>query len=575
MLFARMKTYDWKKFNRRELLFHLGALAALAVIAVVAYGYFYKPILHSDDWSVILGRWYANKLNWFNLAEQRPLLMARFKVLYGLFGLDIHAFYLVLWTLNLLNVVLVYFLSQRFFAKNIAVAFSIAAVALVYPSDLTHMWLIMINVRTVVLLILLYVYLLSIYAEDAHWITLWMALLCLLLTFGMYEGQLGIAMVWPLLLLLIKPQRSWSKRLGLLLPLVLGILFILWRTVGYAVFEIEYADHGNEELLQLEPIVILSRLLRGYRLMLWAWLDPLTQAFGLAGWQVAMILLIAVIIFIFLGYVAVQGFFGRKERYLTQEQHSNQLRRFMLAMFIGPVIIGAAYFPSIVFFRPTLFQLHTRLNIFPLIGASVTIVALLGIIASLLSRKQKQINGMVFSGVIPLIFLGTLVQAQVQYDDGVAWEEQKKIWHQLFELVPDFKDDAHIVIILSENRGQIPSLNRNGQRLPFAGGWDIGAGLNMLYGRYDLSGDLATSESFLPEGVIAYYGDVVKPYDQVVVLTYDGDPKQLTIIEDLAAENLAQTPNLDYRPYERITNVPTTRVQFRWLVGSETDKQME
>lgn len=569
----KIQSLRWKKVNTHNLVWHLCAIAGLVIIAAIAYGIFYKPILHSDDWSVILGRWYSGKINWFDLTEQRPLLMARFKILYGIFGLNLHAFYSVLWFLNLLNVVLVYLLLQRFLARNTAIVFGMAAIVLVYPADLTHMWLIMINIRTVVLSILLYAYLLLIYADNGHLVALLGALLCLLLSLGMYEGQLGIAMAWCLLLFVIKLPESWKRRLGLALPIVLGVLFVLWRTVGYSVLQIEYADHGNEELLQLSPYIILSRLLRGYGLMLWAWLEPLTNAFDFTGGQAAILLFLVVVFFILMGYIISQAFRRLAGEYLTPKQYEDQLRSFMLLVLIGTVVIAVGYFPSIAYFRPTIFQLHTRLNIFPLIGASIALVALLAVIVSLVSRKQGQINTMVLAGTIPLIFLGTMVQAQVQFDDGVSWEEQKRIWNQLFELAPDLEDDTHIVLILSENEDQAPSLNRNGQRLPFAGAWDLGTGLKMLYGKSDLSGDLATKESFFAKGVKANYSDTLTSYNQVVILAYDGTPRQLRIIEDLAAENLVQITIPEYRPYGHIINVPTTQIQFRWLVSNETDKQ--
>ena len=201
------------------------------------------------------------------------------------------------------------------------------------------------------------------------------------------------------------------------------------------------------------------------------------------------------------------------------------------------------------------------------------VVALLAVIVSLISRKQGQINIMVLAGTIPLLFLGTMVQTQVQFDDGQSWEVQKQIWNQLFELAPDLEDDTHLVLILPENEEQTPSLNLNGQRLPFAGAWDLGTGLKMLYGKTDLSGDLATKESFFAEGVKAYYSDTLTSYDQVLVLAYDGTPRRLRVIEDLAAENFVQTTVPEYQPYEHIINVPTTQIQFRWLVSNNTEKQ--
>ena len=107
----------------------------------------------------------------------------------------------------------------------------------------------------------------------------------------------------------------------------------------------------------------------------------------------------------------------------------------------------------------------------------------------LMMRKQKQINIVILGTAFPFILLGMMVQASVQYDNRSAWEEQKQIWQQLFLLAPDIKDGATVFFLLPDDDKQTSSLNRNGQRVPFDGGWDISTGLNMLYGKFTLKGD--------------------------------------------------------------------------------------
>jgi hypothetical protein len=580
MFFGKIQAHQWEDIKRRSTFQHIGVIVVLAIIAAISYWFFYAPILYSDDWSIVLGRWYSDKMHWFDLSEQRPLLKARLMILYGIFGLNIHAFYVVLWVLEVLNATLLYFLVLKFFPKSKVIAFSIAALVLVYPADFTHMWLIMINIRTVVLLVLLYTYLLLVYADGGHWVALWAALLCLLLSFGMYEGHLGMTMAWCVLVILIRKPDSWKRKLNLLLPLILGGLFILWRMVGYSFFEIEYADHNYEARLQLAPVLILSRLLSGYRLMVWAWLDPLVHAFGLKGWQAAAILLLLIILCIGLVYVISRIYRKLAGNYLTHQQHSAQLHRFMLLMLVGPILIAAGYIPYIMFFEPSYFPfiLSSRGNLFALPGAAATLVALLTVIALLLSRKHIQLNLMVLAGVLPLILLGILIQMQVQYDNRVAWEEQKQIWHELFELAPDLKDGTSVHFILSDNE-RAPSLNKNGVRPALGPKSQVRAALNMLYGKHNLDGDAFIREIlfvnqefirkkvFLEEGVSSYTGMQPIPYDRTIFLAYDGHPRQLRVIEDLQAENLVSFPVPNYAPYDRIVETPATGVGLRWLVG--------
>jgi hypothetical protein len=185
---------------------------------------------------------------------------------------------------------------------------------------------------------------------------------------------------------------------------------------------------------------------------------------------------------------------------------------------------------------------------------------------------------MVLAGVLPLVLLGMMVQMQVQYDDRIAWQEQKQIWQELFVLAPDFKDGTGIIFILSDNE-QSPSLNVNGIRPALGPKSQVKTALNMLYGRRDLDGDVfireilfmnhefIRKELFLEEGVRSYTGTQPIPYDQTIFMAYDGNPRQLRVIEDLSAENLVDFPVPNYAPYDRIIKTPTTRGALRWLVG--------
>lgn len=559
--------------SKNTLLLQGYPIIILVIIAVMSYGIFYAPILYNDDWSYMIGRWYGGTMKWFDLAELRPMQKIPFVILYGIFGLNIHVFYAIFWSLNVLAAVQLYFLMLKLTPKNVTIAFAMAAIFLVYPADFTHMWVSQLHSRVAVVFTLLYAHLLLAYKDNGRQSALWGSLLCLLFSFAMYEGQLGVAMAWCLLLIVTTKRDFWRNRsnLNLLLPLVLGTIFILWRTVGYDIIGIkdsyEYIDR-----VQLTPAVIISRLIQGYQVMVWAWIEPLTHAFGLSG-GLALIFISGVIILCgLLAYWVNQRYRNQQNRYLTQPQHLDQLRYFMLSFLLGALFIVAGYIPLIAVFNPTFFQAGSRVNLFALLGASTTIISLFAIVVLLLSRKQPQINQTILAGTMPLILLGMMVQARIQYDDRAAWHEQKQIWQELFALAPDLEDGTSIHFIFSASEDSVLSLNRNGQRPPLFASWDTGAALNVLYGKNSLRGDVSTKGLFLEEGIKNQYFDEITPYDQALVMTYDGNPKQLRIIEDLEAEKLVDFTVSNYTPYEHIIETPTSQTDFRWLVGVTPDE---
>lgn len=566
MQFDRQNRIDKSTLLRQGL-----PIIILVIIAIISYTIFYAPILYSDDWSLIIGRWYNGNLTWFDSAEQRPFLKAPLVVLYGIFGLNVQAFYAILWTLNVIAAIQLYFLILRLTSMNVSIAFAIAAMILVYPADFTHMWLTMIMIRSVVVVILMYAYLLLVYSDTGSGWVLVGALLCLVLPFGIYEGQLGVTITWAIFLALKKRASGWRKWPILLLPGIIGGLFLLSRAFGYSVVGGEDSNHYFEHV-QVTPGVIVIRLIMGYRIMVWAWVEPIMHSLGLNRWQAVLGFLLVITFSGFLAYVIHQAFHKLNSRPLIPQQHLDQLRFFMWMMVIGSVFIAAGYIPFIAIFMPTLFPLGSRVNLFALMGGAVTIVSLLTVMSLVFGRKQSQINFITLAAAAPLIILGTLVQVQVQRDDRTTWEEQKQIWHELFILAPDLKDGTSVRFVISDNKPQASSLNRNELRLPLFGNWDVGTGLNMLYGKHSLHGDVAIKELFLVEGIKEYYHDTVIPYDRALVVAYDRGSKQLRIIEDLAAENLVDFPVSNYAPYERIIETPTVKTDFRWLVGGTTGK---
>jgi hypothetical protein len=471
-----MQTDQQEKRINRAILAHTIPVTILVAIAVVSYWSFYEPILYDDDWSLVIGRWYFDKLKWVDWENRRPLQLTPLMILYGIFGLNLHAFYIVLWLLNIIAAIQLYFLTLKFTSKNIAIAFSIAAVFLIYPADFTHMWVTMVGIRLAVILTLAYAHLLLIYANTGRRSLLWIALFFLVISLARYEGQFGITMAWCLVLVLMKRTILRKERLGLLLPFMVGFVFMLWRTIGYSVTEV------NDNYLtgfQLTPLVIIGRLVAGYRIMVWAWVEPITHALALNRWLTMLAILVTLVLCGFLILMMRRGH-KRKDIKLTEKQREIQLRTYMFMVLVGSMFIAAGYIPTIAIFSPTFYSVHSRMNIFALPGAAVTIVALLNVVLLLGMRNQSQINSTVVIVISPLILLGMLIQIGVQYDNRVAWAQQKQIWQELFELAPDIEDGTKVYFLLPDDQQGL-SLNKYSRRSPLRVSWEIASAHNVIY----------------------------------------------------------------------------------------------
>ena len=193
-----LQTYWAENVEKRPVLQHLFPIIFLLLIGFIAYGFFYAPIIYNDDWSFMIGRWYYGSMKLFDLGELRPLQKAPFAILYAVFGPNIHLFYVIFWALSVLAAIQLYFIMLRL-VKNNPIAFGIVAIFLIYPADFTHMWVSQLHNRLAVVFTLLYAHLLLVYRDNGRRAALWGGLLSLLLSLTMYEGQLGVAMLWCLL----------------------------------------------------------------------------------------------------------------------------------------------------------------------------------------------------------------------------------------------------------------------------------------------------------------------------------------------------------------------------------------
>jgi hypothetical protein len=164
------------------------------------------------------------------------------------------------------------------------------------------------------------------------------------------------------------------------------------------------------------------------------------------------------------------------------------------------------------------------------------------------------------------VVLGIVTQASVQYHNRVAWREQQTLWHELFVVAPDFKDDTMVLFVLPGFRDRAGYFNW--QRTPLSASWEASSAVRLLYDNATLSADVyfpdieEPIEPVLTErGVLTQDTGALTPYAQTVAFQYDSATGTLSQWEQLPADLIpgAKGPIglcSDCVLAERVLNVP-------------------
>jgi len=550
------------------------SIAALVFVVVIglSYGAFYAPILYSDDWSHIVEGLAGNRWRFIDLSSRRPLVHAPILLVYSIFGLNIHVFYLVLVLCQWVSAVGMHCLLGKINLDSL-LTLLLVLLFLVYPADYSRMWLNMLHVRFVYVLLVVYAWSLFIYQDRNHIAALVVALLCLLISLGIYEAHLGVALGWAILMFFRSKRLSLPRKLGVLSPFILAVAFSLWRTYGIG----RAGVHDNYlELVQLAPSMLLSRLVAGFKVLIWAWIEPFRQAFGggpdlaftySSNWRYYLV--IAGVIA--LGWIGVM-LLGRKgsfEDVLSRDDRLREIHLAALLFLVGGLFVIAGYLPIVTVYMPNLVQHDSRANLFALPGASLCFVALFYMTSILLTRHRKQVRELLIVSVIPLLIIGAVTQVWIQHDAQVAWEDQKAIWARLFELVPDAVDGTQMLLVLPGYQECTGLVNWN--RTPVSAQWEVRSAIRVLYGNATLSGDvffpdLCSRVELRQDGVVSLWTQDVTPYAEIVVLVYDGGTRQLRLAENLQDDLGLKWPTPDYDPWARVLSSTKSSIELRRLV---------
>ena len=522
-------------------------IAILSIVAVgcLAYWLFFVPAIFMDDWTSVLERVVTGNARWFDLQFRNPLLFTPFLVQHRLFQLNVSAYYAVIWLLGALNTLLLYLVAVRFpLPERRSFALVAAILFWIYPTNYTHMWMIQLGIYCGTVLAFLYGYSLLRFAEGARWPTLALALTCLLLSLGFYEGQVGVVTAWASILALLYRRAAVWRIAGLLTPILLVGLFSAWRTLGFQSAGIE--DQYLSRVV-ITPDVLLSRLLLGYKVSLaWGWTYSVEQfipwASGAKTAGLFLILSIALTWFS-LDWFAPRA--GAMVRQATMTSHSRTqrltlVRPFVVSAVIGVALIGAGYIPVVLVYLPSLSGIGSRHNGFATIGGAVFFSSVLMAGALLCSGDTRRMRYQVLASAMPLVLIGILTQASVQYHNRVAWREQQNIWQELLSTVPDIKDNTMVLFVLPGYQDRTGFYNW--RRTPLSASWEASSGVRLLYDNFTLSGDVyfpdieePTEPELTADGVFIRDTNTMVPYSQAIAFLYDSSAGNLIKVDEIPA----------------------------------------
>lgn len=551
---------------------HLHSLLILGGASILSLWLDYDSRLVLDDWAQIVSNRVFGHMEWFAWGRARPMDMAIYKAISNLFGLNIFAYYLINTLIILCVFFMIYTLLDRLLPQLHPFPLIVSLVALLYPADYTLTWITMINNRLAWLVALIGMWLLLEYATRGGSLHLILATLFFFAPLWIHEGALGVTITWCFCLALIIKKHSGWRRITLLSPLILLASFIALRIVFRPRMNVH--DPNINNFAGLSPVFVWSRL-KQVIVLAKAWVEPFPELFQEIGWGVwpKRVLLIGLAFVIGLAILCLSVML-RRYQHLAGEPFSTgdktQIsQKFGWTILFASGFLVAGYVPFIINFAPNLDDISTRANMYAIPAASTIIVAMIGLFALLLARSRKQWQVLLWIGVVPLLIIGLGVQMTIQQRWSSAWDQQTKIWKQLFILVPNFEDNTTVVLVLEDYQDL-----GYAEHPPLYAQWEVEHALRVLYEEESLSGrilfpsaDIYSEALLTPDGVVGAYLEET-PYDQVVFVKVEivrGTAK-LRLLYNLKEELSLPFQASGYDPEYRIDQTPTNYWRYRYLV---------
>jgi hypothetical protein len=492
------------------------------------------PTLFGDDWGFFVHQ-YGQLDCPKSLDTPRPLDHCATYLLSRLIGLNIGANHIILLVLNLVVPLLFFYLLENIFQEKSLINFLITFVFIVFPTDINHHWLNIINYRVVSILMLGGGILFLKYWRTARWQYLGLSTLLFLISIGIYEIHLGLLIAGSLLVFLFPKNRNKYYRIGLLIPMLISGAAIIWRVL------IPASDYGGWSLqaIDLTPSIIITKiayLIKVNAYYGWSFVfEGLTGAKSGFWLEIFLIMALVLLTFIFSLLFKSRGRSGEKE--LTRTFPS--LNGWLKYLLLGLVLIVAGYFPIIVFNRLNLDFDNARIHIMASFGGAITLIALLGILVR--AFRNQSAKGYAIISILVLIFFMTGVTHQWKFnyfETKTAWEQQKSIWKAIFQAVPDISPNTTLVLLLPEemDAAKIPSF--------LSGPYGFSSGLSALYGKSGIQGyfqyNQVQPEQITESGLQSIFANYPPiPYPSIVLFQYDPADHKLIMIDELIMETPA------------------------------------
>jgi hypothetical protein len=524
----------------------------VSLVYILDVRYFSSPPIHCDDWAIIRYHIFGD-FKFVEFSNRRPLLFTFTSLFTSIFDIKLQFHYLGNCLVIFLSAMLMYVISKKAFPKFPWLALPVALVYLVYPLDYSRTWATMFIAHFIWLIYLGIIFLLITYVRSG---TVWHLLLAIFLFLvALLTGETALGIVMFTAIVLMFATNNNKRRLGLLSILFLGVFFILWRTIIQQQLMNVYDPYYDK--LDFSMVTILYRYFRGFAIAIFAWIAPLLGpidrnkyiilgTFGLC--------LIGAFLIILPRLIKL----AKSNDSFPWNKKKRIIKSLLIIFLLGWLFWAAGYVPIISLRSPTFYGDATRDNLAVIPGVSISLVAGLSCLLTLVGKSINQVKKLTLVAVVPFILIGVYYQIWSQNERFKAWDEQKQLWNLMFEAVPGLKEESNVVILF-------PEYDQSDQFHfeTFCGTWEAAIALKVLYNDETLQASYLYFDSAEDEiDVIQKEQD----WSNDVFLYYDSTKPVIEVV-DVPWERLAVSFQLPgYDPSKRIDDWPSKSTPYRWLV---------
>ncbi len=537
-------------------------LVLITTISAVTCWIYWAPNLTGDDWYFIDAT-LAGQYQWLDFRLARPLQGTFYKLLDLLWGVNIPLYYASAWLAWLAVCLFFYLFMARLFSSFKPLPLISGLLFCIYPIYQLRMWITAIHLSFVLLCVLLFAWLLFEYRRRATWPWLAGALGILVLSLLDYEGQLGLVLIWSLLLA-CTGKRSWRLRLGLAPPLLVSAAYAGWRILRTTQAALP-SDTANQYLLNAgqifsAPLVLVDRLWAGIKVLLLGWFAPWSTFSPGSGIFVPAM---AVVLFLSLYAVGIFLWNSRKVPLFPDRHSSPYLKKLLAVLLVSAGVAVCGYLPIIANYLPAMDFYTSRVNLFAIPGASVSCAAFIMLLGSPIKKVSRQWTAMALLLVF-FIASGSIFQIQVQNESRRVWCEQASIWTQLKQLAPGLKDNTFVGIVFDQSIYGQNMIIRDAIINP----WEVDSGVRLAYDNPTLTGGVIflnrpDISSYTGDGIKVSWPPRTEPFFKAVLFHFDEKTGQLQVMNDL--DTFDKIP--DYLPASHILPSATHASPYLSLIN--------